>query len=291
MKWVDIFDLLKETYAQWSDDNASRLAAALSYYTIFSLAPLLVVVVAVTGLALGQNTAQTRIINRIGLLVGNKAADFIQSMVSSVYNQNANILATAIGIITILLGATGVFDQLQSSLNVVWKVAPPKSQGIVAIVKGRFLSFVMVIGIGLLLLLSIGADAALSSLSKFSASLFPEVRLLWRLVSLVISFGMISVLFALIFKVLPDADIAWHDVWLGGAVTALLFTVGKFLIGIYLGEASLSSTYGAAGSLVVILLWVYYSAQIFLFGAEFTQVYANQFRSRIQPVGAGEGTS
>ncbi len=235
MKWTELLDLTKETYAQWSQDGASRLAAALSYYTIFSLAPLLVLIVAVVGLALGRSTAQGQIISQIGRLVGDQTADFVRSMVSSLYDRNANILATAIGLITVLIGATGVFDQLQESLNIVWNVDPPQNQGIVAIVKDRFLAFVLVVGIGLLLLLSIGLDATLSSLSKYSAGLFPEAGLLWRSVSLVISFGIISLLFAVIFKVLPDAEIAWRDVWLGGMVTALLFSIGKFLISIYLG--------------------------------------------------------
>jgi membrane protein len=281
VKLKDIGGLIKDTYTAWSEDKAARLAAALSYYAIFSLAPLLVLVIAIAGIFLGRQAAQNQIVIHIQGVVGKNLAEFIQNMIKNARNPSAGILATAIGVVTLLFGATGVFGQLQQTLNAIWDVPPRESGGIMVVVKQRFMAFVIVLGIGILFLLTLGIDAAVLAVSKFAGGLFPGISYFWQIVNMVVSFGIITLAFALIFKIVPDAEIHWRDVWLGAVVTALLFTLGKYLIGVYLSNATVASTYGAAGSLVALLLWIYYSAQIFFFGAEFTQVYANRFGSKI----------
>jgi membrane protein len=281
VKLNDIWGLLRDTFTAWGEDKAARLAAALSYYAIFSLAPLLIVLITIAGIFLGQQAAQNQIVIHIQGVVGKNGAEFIQNMIKNARNTNAGILASAIGIVTLLLGATGLFGQLQNTLNAIWDVPQQEGAGIMGIVKQRFMAFAMLLGIGLIFLFTLGLDAAVLTISKFAGGLFPGISILWQIVNIIVSFAIITFAFALIFKVVPDAEIDWHDVWLGAVVTALLFTLGKYLIGIYLSNAGVGSTYGAAGSLVVLLLWIYYSAQIFFFGAEFTQVYANRFGSKI----------
>ena len=271
-----IWTLLKETFSEWSEDKASRLAAALAYYTIFSLAPLLIIAIAVAGLVFGQEAAQGELVAQIQGLVGQEGAKLIETMIQSASKPTSGIIATAIAIATILFGASGLFGQLQDALNTIWEVKPKPERSILGMVKDRFLSFTMVLGIGFLLLVSLIISAVLSALNPYLTDLLPGSIYLIQILNVVISFGVITLLFAMIYKVLPDVKIAWGDVWIGAAVTSLLFTLGKFLIGLYLGNSSAGSAYGAAGSLVVLLLWVYYSAQILLFGAEFTQVYAKR---------------
>jgi membrane protein len=283
MKLKDLWGLLKETYQEWSEDKAPRLAAALSYYTIFSLAPLLVIVIAIAGLVFGQAAAQNRINVQIEGLIGQPGASAIQAMIASASNPRAGIIATVIGIVTLLLGAAGLFGQLQDSLNTIWEIQTKPEKGLGGLIKKRFLSFTMVLGIGFLLLVSLVITAALSALDNFTTQLFPGFELVFQVVNFLISFGVITLLFAMIYKILPDAKLGWRDVWLGAAVTALLFSIGKLLIGLYLGHASVTSSFGAAGSLVVVLLWIYYSAQILFFGAEFTQVYARRYGSGVVP--------
>lgn len=283
MKLEDIWTILKETIKEWSEDKAPRLVAALSYYTIFSLAPLLVIVIAIAGLVFGEAAAQNRINAQIEGLIGQPGASAIQSMIANASNPRAGIIATVIGVVTLLLGAAGVFGQLQDSLNTIWEIQPKQEKGLWNNVKKRFLSFTMVLGIGFLLLVSLVITAALSAVDSFTTGLFPGFELLFQVANLLVSFGVITLLFALIYKILPDAKMAWRDVWLGAAVTALLFSIGKLLIGLYLGRASVTSTFGAAGSLVVVLLWIYYSAQILFLGAEFTQVYASKYGSGTVP--------
>jgi membrane protein len=283
MKFKDIFTLLKNAAREWSEDKASRLAAALSYYTIFSLAPLLVIVIAIAGLVFGQEAAQQELMVQIEGLVGEEGAFAIQEMIAGASDTGDSILAAVIGFVLLLFGASGVFAQLQDAMNTMWEVKPKEGRGILAIVKDRLLSFGMVLVIGFLLLVSLVLSAALAALSNFMAGLLPANEIVMQVISFVVSFAVISLLFALIFKYLPDAKVAWGDVWLGAIVTALLFTIGKELIGLYLGRSAVASTYGAAGSLVILLLWVFYSAQILFFGAEFTQVYANMFGSKIRP--------
>jgi membrane protein len=283
MKFKDIFTLLKNAAQEWSEDKASRLAAALSYYTIFSLAPLLVIVIAIAGLVFGQEAAQQELLAQIEGLVGEEGAFAIQEMIAGASDTGDSIFAAVIGFVLLLFGASGVFAQLQDAMNTMWEVKPKEGRGILALVKDRLLSFGMVLVIGFLLLVSLVLSAALAGLSNFMAGLLPANEIIMQVISFVVSFAVISFLFALIFKYLPDAEVAWGDVWLGAIVTALLFTIGKELIGLYLGRSAVASTYGAAGSVVILLLWVYYSAQILFFGAEFTQVYANMFGSRIKP--------
>jgi len=278
-----LFSLLKETFDEWNNDRAPRLAAALAYYTAFSIAPLLIIVIAVAGLAFGQEAVRGRLDNQIQGLVGRQAADTIQEIVANVSQPQTSFLASLVSIITLILGAIGLFGQLQDALDTVWGVTPRTGQGIVEIIRQRFASFTMVLGIAFLLLVSLVISAILSALSDFTHQLLPGAEVILQIANVLISFLVITLLFAMIYKILPDVQIAWRDVWLGAMVTALLFTVGKFLIGLYLGNSSVASTYGAAGSFVVLLLWVYYSAQILLFGAEFTQVYARRYGSKIIP--------
>jgi membrane protein len=283
MKFKDIFTLLKNAAQEWSEDKASRLAAALSYYTIFSLAPLLVIVIAIAGLVFGEEAAQQELVAQIEGLVGEEGAFAIQEMIAGASDTGDSILAAVVGFVLLLFGASGVFAQLQDAMNTMWEVKPKEGRGILALLKDRLLSFGMVLVIGFLLLVSLVLSAALSALSNFMAGLLPANEIIMQVISFAVSFAVISLLFALIFKYLPDAKVAWGDVWLGAIFTALLFTIGKELIGLYLGRSAVASTYGAAGSLVILLLWVFYSAQILFFGAEFTQVYANMFGSRIKP--------
>lgn len=283
MNFGTIWALIKETFSEWMEDKAPRLAAALSYYTMFSLAPLLIIAIAIAGLMFDTAVAQEQIHAQIKGLVGVEGADAIKEMIEHSGDWGDSIIATLIGVATLLFGATGVFGQLQDSLNTIWEVAPKPNRTWMETIKVRFVPFTMVLGIGFLLLVSLIVSTALASLEQFMQGLLPGMELLGQIFNFAISFGVITLLFAMMYKVLPDVKIAWRDVWIGAAATALLFTIGKFLIGLYLGKSSFSSTYGAAGSLIVILLWVYYSSQILFLGAEFTQVYAKRYGSRIQP--------
>ncbi len=278
-----ILDFGQEVIAEWSSDKASRLAAALAYYTIFSLAPLLIIAIAVAGLFFGEAAAREAVVTQLQSLIGQQGAEAVQQMLANANRPGAGTVALIIGVATLLLGASGVFAQLKGALNTIWDVKPAPGQGIWKTVSDRLLSFGMVLGIAFLLLVSLLVSTVLSTLSGQFEQLLPGADFLWQLLDFVISLGVIALLFAIIYKVLPDVTIAWKDVWVGAGVTALLFTIGKFLIGLYLGRSSVGSTYGAAGSLVVLLVWVYYSAQIVFIGAEFTQVYARRYGSRIRP--------
>lgn len=283
MQLKELWSLLKETYQEWSEDKAPRLAAALSYYTIFSLAPLLVVVIAVSGIVWGEQAVQNRLSTQIASVVGDQAAEAIQSMIAGARIAGGGVLATILGVFTLLLGATGVFNQLHEAMNTIWEVVRVESGGIVQMLKDRLLSFTMVLGIGFLLLVSLVVDTALSAFNTFAADFIPGSEILWMLLNQLVSLAVIVLLFAMIYKILPDVKIEWSDVWVGALVTGVLFVIGKWALGFYLGSSSLESTYGAAASLVLILLWVYYSAQILFFGAEFTQVYARRYGSKLEP--------
>jgi membrane protein len=278
-----MWGLLKKTFSEWSEDKAPRLAAALSYYTVFSLAPFLVVVIAVVGLWLGQQGAQDEILNQIRGVVGTEGGDAIRDMIAGATRPRDSLWATIIGIALLLLGAGGLFGQLQEALNTIWEVAPRPGRGLLGIIKDRFLSFTMVLGVGFLLLVSLVLSTALIAAGTYMQGLFPGFEAVMQGVSFVFSFIIVTLLFALIFKFLPDAEIAWRDVWLGAAVTSLLFSLGKFAIELYVKNSDFTSTYGIAASLVIILLWVYYIGQVLFFGAEFTQVYANMYGSHIVP--------
>ncbi len=278
-----LWSLLKQTVAEWQRDKVSRLAAALAYYTTFSLAPVLVIVIAIASFLFEQSTVQTRIIEQMQGLLGENAAGLIEEMLTSRSASEDGLWATIISIGLLIAGASGLFIQLQDALNTVWNVVPRENQGIWKLVRDRLLSFGMVLAIGFLLLVSLMLSAGLTAVSTMFSDMLFGWDLGWQILNAALSFGIITLLFGLIYKILPDARISWGDVWIGAAITALLFTLGKTLIGLYLGNSSVASAYGAAGSFVVLLLWIYYSAQILLFGAEFTQVYANRFGSNIRP--------
>ena len=277
----DVGKLLREIYAEWQADEALALGAALAYYTIFAMAPLLVLVIALAGLALGRAAAEGQLVGQIASLVGESGAHAIQDMISRASTPKAGIVASLVSVAAMTLGATGVFGQLQHALNKIWNAPPPRRRGLRAHVRKRAVAFGMILGIGFLLLVSLAISAALAAVHELLARHAPFASRLLPLLNFALSFAVITALFALIFKVLPDVDMGWGDVLPGGAVTALLFTVGKTLIGLYLGRAGMTSVYGAAGSFVLVLLWVYYSAQILLLGAEFTEVYSRRYGSRL----------
>lgn len=277
------FNLLKETFQEWSDDKAPRLGAALSFYTIFSLAPILIITIAVAGFFLGRADVRDNILMQVETTFGPDAAEMVEGLIDDASRPGSGLVATIIGTITIIAGATGVYGQLLEALNTIWEVEPAPDSGILDTLRKRLLSFTMVLGIGFLLLVSLVISAALSAISQYFSELLPGIDVFWQVLDLVVSYVLVTLLFAMMFKVLPDIEIAWSDVWVGAAVTALLFTIGKFLLGWYLGTSTPGSTYGAAGSLVGILLWVYYSAQILFFGAEFTKVYTRRYGSVIRP--------
>lgn len=280
---LQIRDLIKETFSEWSDDKASRLAAALSYYTIFSIAPLLIIAIGVAGLVFGHEAAMNQVVGQIRGMVGEDGAQVIQTILQNASKTTSGIIATVVGGVTLLIGASGAFGQLQDSLNTIWEVKPKKGRGVKGIMRDRFLSFSMVLFIGFLLLASLLLTALLAGIGKYLSDLLPMSSVVLQAMNFGVSLTVTAFLFALIFKVLPDAIVRWRDVWVGALVTAVLFSLGRFLIGLYLGRASVGSAYGAAGSLVVLLFWVYYSAQILFLGAEFTQVYAKRFGMAIVP--------
>jgi membrane protein len=250
------------------------MGAALSYYTLLSLAPLLIIVIALAGLVFGQQAVQGEIFLQLQGLLGDEGAAGVQGILRSASNPKSGVVASVIGMVFLIFGATSVFAELQSDLDRIWKVPAPQDSGPWSLVRDRLLSFGMVLGVGFLLLVSLIVSAALAALGKWSQGWFGGVQWILQGVNFLVSFALITGLFAMIYKILPRVPIAWRDVWIGSAVTALLFTIGKFAIGFYIGRSHLSAAYGAAGSLVVVLVWVYYAAQIFLLGAEFTCVYA-----------------
>jgi membrane protein len=273
--------LLKDSFNKWLDDNAPRLGAAIAFYTISSLAPLLVIAIGVAALFFGRQAAEGRIVAEMGSLVGGEGAKAIETMLAAARQKDSGLLATILGIITLLVASTGLFSELKSSLNDIWKVKPLSgASAIKSALKTRLLSFTMVLGIGFLLLVSLLISAVISALGASLQRWVPEYPLLLQIANQFISFGIITALFAMMYKVLPDVDITWRDVWVGAAVTAVLFTLGKFLIGLYLGRSSVASAYGAAGSFVIILIWIYYSALLFFFGAAFTFVFTQRHGSQ-----------
>ena len=283
-KFATAIRLLKESAKGWSDDNAQILGAALSYYSIFSIAPLLILAIAVAGAIFGAEAAQGQISQSLEGLIGKNGAEVIEAMVKAASSKpGTGLIATIIGTVTLLIGASTVFAQLQAALNIIWKVKPKPESGLKQLIKDRFLSFGMVLGISFLLLVSLLLSTVLAVVGNFLSHLLPGGAILWEAVNFLISVGVITTLFAMIFKFLPDAIIAWRDVWIGSFCTSVLFTLGKFAIGLYLGHGSVASAYGAAGSLVIVLVWIFYSSQILLFGAEFTRAYAIMSGSHIVP--------
>ena len=270
--------LFKETFKEFGEDKAPRLGAALAYYTIFSIGPLLLIAVAMAGLFFGDEAAQGRISAELGKVFGPQMAESLEKMVEAANKPRSGKLATAVGIVTLLLGASGVFGQLKDALNTIWNVEPKKAVGVIGFIKQRFLSMAMVFGIGFLLLVTLLIDTVIAAIGD-RVTTFVGGESVMFIVQFVISFVVVTVLFAAIFRILPDLKIDWRDVWLGAVFTSILFVLGKFGLGIYLGKAAVGSAYGAAGSLVILLVWIYWSAQILFFGAEYTQVYARTYGS------------
>jgi membrane protein len=285
MKPKSIWNLLKTIVIKWLDDDPFQSAAALSYYTLFSLAPLLIISIAVAGFVFGHEAAHNQIVMTLQGLVGRESAEAVQAMIQSASNRpESGMLSSLIGGIVLLFGAGGVVGQLQTSLNAIWGVKAQSDSGVREFIRKRFISFAMVLAVGFLLLVSLTISALISGVAQFMGSLIGEAALIAHVLDILLSFGFITLLFATIYKLLPDVQIQWNDVLIGAAMTSILFTIGKFLIGLYLGSSAITSIYGAAGSIITVLLWVYYSALIFLLGAEFTQVYAGMY-------GSGFGTN
>jgi len=271
---------MKSTVAEWRADKVPRLGAALAFYSILSLAPLLLLMLAAAGALFGAEAARGQITAQLHELLGTGGAAAIEGIIkASAAHKSEGIIATLVGLATLLIGASGVFGQLQDALNTIWHVKPPPGRGIMNFIKNQLLAFVMVAGTGVLLIASLAISTALSAIAKYATDISPQFTILFSVINFFISFAVIAALFAMIFKILPNIAITWRDVCVGAALTTELFIIGKFLIGLYLSHSSVSSSYGAAGSVMVVLIWVYYSAQILLFGAEFTKVYAKMFGS------------
>jgi membrane protein len=286
-RWRDIKGLLSASFEEWARHKGPRLGASLAFYTLLSLTPLLLIAISIGGLAFGAEAAEGEIIRQMQDLIGREGADGIQALLEGTRNTTHGILATALGLLTLFFGASGVLMELRDALNTIWEIPPVQTKGVRSLFqmgKERLFSFALVLAIGFLLLVSLLVSAAISALGTFSAGILPIPNLVLHVLNAVLSFLVITGLFATIYKVMPDARIGWRDVFLGAAVTSLLFTLGKLFIGLYLGRASFASTYGAAASVVIVIVWVYYSGQIFFLGAEFTKIFADRYGSR--PAGA-----
>lgn len=277
--WKSLLSLFKETFQQWNLHKAPKMGAALAYYAVLSLAPLVILVLSLMSVLVQKADARQEIVAQFSNLAGQQGGEMVDTILASVSSSKAGLWSAIVGFIVLLFGASGAFGELQDSLNQIWDVKVADRPW-TAMVKDRLLSFAMVFVIGFLLLVSLLLSAGIAAAAKFLKGYIPANGLVWELVNASLSLLVITVLFALLFRILPDTYIAWRDVWVGAVLTAALFTVGKFLIGLYLGQAAVASSYGAAGSLIIILLWTFYSSQILFFGAEFTRVFAHRFGTR-----------
>jgi len=275
---------------EWWNDKAPRLGAALAFYTALSLAPILLIVIGISSLVFGEEAAQGQIVAQLRDLVGTEGAKAIEAMLSS-SSTSGGVVATVVGIVTLLIGATGVFLQLQDAINTVWELQPKPSVGLWGLFKDRLLSFALLCGLGFLLLVSLLINAGLAAVGTYIGGMLPNWTVVLHAVNFLLAMAVTFGLFAMTFKFLPEAKIAWSDVWIGAAITTVLFVLGKYLIGLYLGKGAVGTAYGAAGSLVVLLLWIYYSSQILLYGAEFTQLYAQRFGWGIVPTAKSEAVT
>jgi membrane protein len=273
----EILSLLSQTFDEWVDDKALKMSASLSYYTIFSMTPLLIIIIAVAGLIFGTDAARGEIVNQIEGLIGREGAEVIQKTLQSSMDPAPGIIASILSIIVLVLGSLGVFLELMESLNIIWGVEQRPGRGIKGLLMNRLSSFSMVMAVAFLLLISLVISALIAGLNKYIGATLPVILPAMQVVNAILSFAIITALFAMIYKYLPDVHIKWKYVTIGAVVTSALFTLGKYLIGLYLGTSSYSSTYGAAGSLVILFVWVNYSAQVFFFGAEFTQVFRKRY--------------
>jgi membrane protein len=278
--------LSKSAVSSWLDDFAPSMGAALSYYTVFSLAPLLLIVVSVAGLVFGEEAVRGELFGQLQGLMGADAAQAVQGLLASASKPSHGVLGTVIGVAVLLFGATTVFGELQDDLDRIWRAPARKGSGVWSLLRARLLSFGMILALAFLLMVSLVIGAVISALGKWWGPMFGGWEVLAQVVNLVVGFALTTAIFAIIYKMMPRVRVRWHDVWIGAVVTALLFTIGKFLIGLYIGKSGVASGFGAAGSLIVVFLWVYYSAQIFLLGAEFTWVYARTHGSMQQPAAA-----
>lgn len=283
MNLKEFGSLLKQAFQSWNEDKATRLAAALSFYAVFAIAPVLIIAVAVAGQVLGPDQVQTQLMNQLTATIGPQGADLIHSMLENARKPTDSLVASILGLGALILGAAGAFGQLQDALNTIWEVQARTGSVIRRLLAEKFLSFLMVMALGLLLLASLIASTALSALHTSIGGPPTSTTDILGIINLFVSFGVIALVFAVILKVIPDVHLRWRDVWPGALLTAVLFTLGKYAIGLYLAHSSVGSAYGAAGSLVIILLWIYYSAQIFLLGAEFTKMYARRCGSPVRP--------
>lgn len=287
-----IWVLIKTTFSSWLDDYAPSMGAALAYYTLFSIAPLLLIVISTAGLIFGEDAVRGEIFAQLRDLMGDQGAQAVQSLLVSVSEPKKGVAGTVVGTVLLLVGATTVLGELQDALDRIWRV-PQKDRkgGVVILIRTRLLSLGIILGIGFLLIVSLVFNAAMAALGKWWGDFFSNLEMLTTVLNFFFSFVFLSALFAMLYKLMPRVEIQWRDVWAGAVVTALLFTVGKLLIGIYIGKSAISSGFGAAGSLVVVLVWVYYSAQIFLLGAEFTRVYSQAHGSRKGEPAAAENAA
>jgi membrane protein len=290
---TQIWSLVKATFSSWLDDYAPSMGAALAYYTMFSIAPLLLIVISTAGLVFGEDAVRGEIFGQLRGLMGDEGARAVQSLLESVSSPEEGTAGTVIGTVLLLIGATTVLSELQDAFDRIWRVPPrDKDSGVWGVIRSRLLSFGMILGIGFLMMVSLVFSAAMAALGKWWGPFFSDLEIVVGAVNFAFSFLLATTVFAVLYKFMPRVRIHWRDVWAGAAVTALLFTIGKFLIGLYIGKSAISSGFGAAGSLVVVLVWVYYSAQIFLLGAEFTKVYSQAHGSRKkQPLPEGEEDS
>ena len=285
MTLKSIWILTKAAASSWVDDYAQSMGAALAYYTMFSIAPLLLIVISVAGLIFGAEAARGEIVGQLRGLMGQQGAEAVQGLLESAKKPAESVTGALAGGILLLIGATSVFAELQDAFDRIWRTPKRRNGGIWSLLRSRLLSFGLIISIGFLLMVSLVASAALAALGKLWGPLFANWAILANVTTLLLSFALTTIVFAMIYKIMPRAKVDWADVWIGACVTAVLFTIGKSLIGLYIGRSGVTSGFGAAGSLVVSLVWVYYSAQIFLMGAEFTWAYALTFGSRKeQPV-------
>ena len=283
LRLKSIWLLVKDSAIAWDNDNIGQQGAALSFFTVFSMSPLLILVIVLSSFGFGREAASGHLVSQIRGLIGIEAARFVQGLITIAYKSGSSVLATIFSVVMLLLGASAVFVQLSDSLNTIWRVQQKPIGTIRAFLRARLLSFAMILGLGFLLLVSLILSAILTAMSDYLSNLLTILTGLVSLLDFIVSFGGITVLFALMFKFVPAATIKWRDVWVGAAVTSLLFSIGKFAIGLYLGNGAIGSTFGAASSLVIIMLWTFYSSQIVLFGAEFTRLYAMRFGSNILP--------
>jgi len=280
----EIWKILKDTGKGFSDDKALKLSAALSYYTVFALAPLLLLLISLVGFFLGEDAVRGQLFSDINGLIGSDAAAQVQEMIRNLELSGKTGTAVIVGAVTLLIGATSVFGEIQDSINIIWRVKAKPKRGWLKLLKDRLLSSSLIIGLGFLLVVSLIVNGALEAMSDWLKFYFPNITVvLFNILNIIISFGVITVLFGVIFKVLPDVKIHWKDVRTGAFFTACLFMLGRFLIGLYIQTTGTASTYGAAGSIIVILVWVYYTAAIMYFGAVFTRVYADYIGLRIEP--------